>query len=150
MADAYEGNPLGGFLVLCLGVALAEAIYARRASPMFGTHAFWLTVGMISLIVGGPIYAYELDLLRYTPLIGANVAAPVALACFARIVLQTDPFPIVPRHRRSRLGTGGIGAADAIVFDERRPKYALRTARDAESTSGPALLLSRKPSVGAS
>ena len=34
VATAYEGNVLGGFLVLCLGIALAETIYARRASPM--------------------------------------------------------------------------------------------------------------------
>jgi hypothetical protein len=149
-ATAYEGNPLGGFLVLCLGIALAEAIYARRASPMFGTQAFWLTVGVVSLIVGGPIYAYELGFIGRMPLVGANVAAPLALACFARVTIQTDPLPIDPRPRGSRSNAGRFRIADAIVFDERRPKYALRTAHDAASTGRAALLLSRKRSGEAS
>ncbi|HWM50726.1 MAG TPA: hypothetical protein VNO76_05175 [Thermoplasmata archaeon] len=148
-AAAYEGNPLGGFLVLCLGFALAEAIYARRASPMFGTQAFWLTVGVVSLFVGGPVYAYELDFLRYAPLVGGNLAAPLALVCFARVALQTDPFPIGPRPRRGRSVAGGVGVTDAIVFEERRPKYALRTAQDAASTGRAALLVSRKRTADA-
>ncbi len=91
VAAAYEGNVLGGFLVLCLGVALAETIYARHASPMFAAHAFWMGVGVVSLIVAGPVYVYELELLGQAPLVGANVAAPLALACFARVALLTDP-----------------------------------------------------------
>src|SRR2546430_1394909 len=79
VATAYEGNVLGGFLVVCLGIALGETIYARHASPMFATHAFWLSLGVISLIVAGPIYTYELDFLGRTPLAGANLAAPLAL-----------------------------------------------------------------------
>jgi hypothetical protein len=117
---------------------------------MFGTHAFWLTVGVVSLIVGGPIYAYELAFFPWAPFAGANVAAPLALACFARVALQTDPFPITPRPRRTRSKAGGIGLADAIVFEEDRPKYALRTARNAASTGRPALLLSRNRSTDAS
>lgn len=145
-AAAYDGNLLGGFLVLCLGIALAEAIYARRASRMFATQAFWLTVGVVSLIVGGPIYSYELAFFAWAPFAGANVAAPLALACFARVALQTDPFPIAPRPRRARLKTGDVRIADAIVFDERRPKYALRTAQEAASAGGAALLVRRKGS----
>src|SRR5439155_335479 len=78
VATAYEGNVLGGFLVLCLGIALAETIYARRASPMFAAHAFWMGVGVVSLIVAGPVYVYELGLLGQAPLVGANIAAPLA------------------------------------------------------------------------
>src|SRR5438034_827619 len=45
-ATAYEGNVLGGFLVLCLGVALAEAIYARYSSPLLlGRHAPSMAAG---------------------------------------------------------------------------------------------------------
>src|SRR2546429_8680799 len=33
-AAAYEGNVLGGFLVVCLGIALAEAVYARYSSRL--------------------------------------------------------------------------------------------------------------------
>lgn len=142
-AAAYEGNLLGGFLVVCLGIGLAEAIYARRASGMFGTQAFWLTVGVVSLIIGGPIYAYELTFFAWASFAGANVAAPLALACFARVALQTDPFPIAPRPQRVRSNGGGIGLADAIVFEEHRPKYARRAAQDAASKGRAALLLTR-------
>ena len=149
-ALAYDGNVLGGFLVLCLGIALAEAIYARRASGMFGTQAFWLTVGVVSLIVGGPIYAYELPFFSWPSFAGANLAASIALACFARVALQTDPFPIVPKTSRSRRKAEGVGLADAVVFDERRPKYALRTAREAVAAGRAALIVHRKPSADAS
>ena len=144
VATAYEGNVLGGFLVVCLGIALGETIYARQASPMFATHAFWLSLGVISLIVAGPIYTYELDFLGRTPLAGANLAAPLALACFARVALQTDPFPISPRPPKGRTTTGGIRAADAIVFDERRPKYALRTAEQEANSGRPTLIVARE------
>src|SRR5436309_6266855 len=83
-ATAYEGNVLGGFLVLCLGIALAETIYARYSSRLLAAHSFWLGVGVIALIVAGPIYSYALEFLGQAPLVGANVAAPLALACFAR------------------------------------------------------------------
>jgi hypothetical protein len=151
VATAYDGNVLGGFLVLCLGIALAETIYARRASPMFAAQAFWMTVGVVALIVGGPIYTYELPLLQQASLGGANAAAPLALACFARVALVTDPYPISPRPSKGRSASGQIGTADAIVFDERRPKYALRTV-DEEASSGRAtLLLGRTaPRVGTS
>src|SRR5207249_620654 len=145
VATAYEGTVLGGFLVLCLGIALGETIFARHASPMFATHAFWLSVGVIALIVAGPIYTYELEFLGLTPLAGANLAAPLALACFARVALQTDPFPITPRRPKGRTTTGGIRGADAIVFDERRPKYALRTAEEEAGSDRPTLIVARDP-----
>ena len=99
---------------------------------------------MISLIVAGPIYTYELDFLGRTPLAGANLAAPLALACFARVALQTDPFPISPRPPKGRTTTGGIRAADAIVFDERHPKYALRTAEQEANSGRPTLIVARE------
>src|SRR5439155_385428 len=145
VATAYEGTVLGGFLVLCLGIALGETIFARHASPMFATHAFWLSVGVIALIVAGPIYTYELEFLGRSPLAGANLAAPLALACFARVALQTDPFPIAPRRPKGRTTTGGIRGADAIVFDERRPKYALRTAEEEAGSDRPTLIVARDP-----
>src|SRR5436305_1093073 len=144
-ATAYEGNVLGGFLVLCLGVALAEAIYARRASPMFAAHAFWMGVGVVSLIVAGPVYVYELELLGQAPLVGANLAAPLALACFARVALLTDPYRISPRPIRGRNATAQLTTSDEIVFDERRPKYALRTAEHEALSDRATLLVGRGP-----
>lgn len=144
VATAFEGNVLGGFLVLCLGYALAETIYARSASPLFAPHAFWLSVGLVALIVGGPVYTYELQVLGQESLAGANIAAPVALACFARVALQTDPFPVSPRIRRGRATNGQVREADALVFDEVRPKYARRVAHEEAAADRPTLILGRK------
>src|SRR5881628_3431209 len=127
-AAAYEGNALGGFLVLCLGIALAETIYARYSSRLLAAHSFWLGVGVIALIVAGPVYTYELEFLGEASLAGANLASPIALACFALVAVQADPFPIARRPSKGQAKLGTLPASDAIVFEEIRPKYALRTA----------------------
>lgn len=139
-ATAYEGNALGGFLVLCLGIALAETIYARYSSRLLAAHSFWLGVGVVALIVAGPVYAYELEFLGEAPLAGANLASPIALACFALVAVQADPFSIAPRPSKGRTKSGALPPSDAIVFEEVRPKYALRTAHE-ESSGGRATLI---------
>jgi len=140
VGTAYDGNVLGGFLVLCLGIALAETIYARYSSRLLAAHSFWLGVGVVALIVAGPVYAYELEFLGEAPLAGANLASPIALACFALVALQADPFSISPRPTKGQTKPGVLPASDAIIFEEIRPKYALRTARE-ESSSGRATLI---------
>lgn len=144
VADAFGAHILGGFLVFCLGLALAETIYIRAVSRMFAPHAFWTAVGVVALIVGGPIYAYELQILGLPPLAGANIAAPVGLACFARVALKTDPFPVSPRPRRGRTALGRLSIG-AIVFDEVRPKYALRVVHE-EASTRPTLVVGRRTS----
>jgi hypothetical protein len=148
-ATAYDGNAVGGFLVVCLGVALAESIYARTTSRLLGTHAFWLSFGIVVLIVAGPVYAYEVEVLRQAPVSGANLASPIALACFALVAVQGDPFRIVSRPAKGRTNPGRLASGDAFVFEETRPKYAFRTARD-ESLGGRAtLVIGRTPPVAA-
>src|SRR5207245_3031918 len=93
-ATAYDGNAVGGFLVVCSGIARPESIYARITSRLLGPHAFWLILGVVSLIIAGRVYSYELDVLRGTPLAGANIASPIALAAFALVALLEDPLPI--------------------------------------------------------
>src|SRR5881409_1640149 len=150
VATAYEGNVLGGFLVLCLGVALAEAIYARYSSRLLGPHSFWLSVGVVALIVAGPVYAYELEFLGEASLAGANLASPIALACFALVAFQSDPFSIAPRPAKGGTKAGTLPASDAVVFEEIRPKYALRTAHEESSAGRTTLILGRHaPSMAA-
>jgi len=150
VATAYEGNVLGGFLVLCLGVALAEAIYARYSSRLLAPHSFWLAVGVVALIVAGPVYAYELEFLGEASLAGANLASPIALACFALVAVQSDPFKIAPRPVKGGTKAGTLPASDAIVFEENRPKYALRTAHEESSSGRTTLILGRHaPSMAA-
>jgi len=140
VATAYEGHVLGGFLVLCLGIALAETVYARYSSRLLAAPSFWLGVGVVALIVAGPVYAYELEYLGQTPLAAANLASPIALACFAFVAVQADPFSITSRPSKGQTKPGSLPPSDAIIFEEIRPKYALRTAHE-ESSSGRATLI---------
>lgn len=144
-ATAYDGNLLGGFLVLCLGVALAESTYARLTSRLLAAHSFWLGLGVISLIVAGPMYVYELQLLGQRPLDGANPAAPIALACFALVALQADPFPLSRPLKRGPAPPRGLRAGDLVVFDEVRAKYAMRAAHEEAALDRPTLIVSRNP-----
>ena len=150
-ATAYEGNVLGGFLVVCLGIALAETVYARYSSRLLAAHSFWLGVGIIALIVAGPVYAYELEFLGEASLAGANLGSPIALACFALVAVQADPYPIAPRPSKGPTKPGRLPASDAIVFEEIRPKYALRTAHEESSGGRATLILGRTaPAMSAS
>ncbi len=145
VATAYDGNAAGGFLVVCLGIALAESIYARVTSRLLGTHAFWLSLGIVLLIVAGPIYAYEVEVLRETSLAGANLASPIALACFALAAVQADPFRIASRPPKGRTNPGKLPSGDAFVFEETRPKYAFREAHEESSSGRATLVISRTP-----
>src|SRR5207245_7753620 len=144
-ATAYDGNAAGGFLVVCIGIALAESIYARATSRLLGTQAFWLILGIVSLIIAGPVYWYEVDVLRGTTLAGANIASPIALACFALVALQADPFPISIRPARGRTGPGRIPSGDAIAFEETRPNYAVHAARGESADGRATLVIGRTP-----
>src|SRR5207244_6379791 len=79
-AAAYEGNVLGGFLVVCLGIALAETVYARYSSRLLAAHSFWLGGGVIAMLVAGPGYAYQRELLGEPRPARAHLPPPTALA----------------------------------------------------------------------
>src|SRR5206468_3505758 len=114
-------------------------------------HSFWLGVGVIALIVAGPVYAYELEFLGEASLAGANLASPIALACFALVAVQADPFPIAPHPSKRQTKPGTLPTSDAIVFEEIRPKYALRTAHEESSGGRPTLIFGRTaPAMAAS
>src|SRR5438093_10710006 len=54
---AYEGNVLGGFRVVCLGIALAERVYARYSSGWLAAHSVCLGADVMPLTVAGPVHA---------------------------------------------------------------------------------------------
>ena len=144
VSHAYAPNLLGAFLILCLGLALAEAVYRRMTSALFGAEAFWLVAGVAVLIIGGPIYALEFQDLGLLQSAGSNVAAPAALALFALVLLHADPFAGAhPRPAHRWTGTSVPPARTAIVFDEARPKYALDSAARASARGQPVLVLGR-------
>jgi len=147
---AYDLSPLGVFLVASLALALAESIYTRMTSALLAADAFWLSVGVVALLIGGPVYAVELENLVGVTASGSNVGAPVALAAFALVAFHADPYPLAGQARRGRWsGTSELARGQAYVFDETRPTYALRSARRAASGGRPTLLLGRSlPPVG--
>ena len=147
VTNAYAPGFLGAFLILCLGVALAEAVYERMTSALFAADAFWLVAAVSVLIIGGPIYALEFQDLGILQSAGSNVAAPVALALFALVLFHWEPFPgPSPRHARRWTGTSVPGLRTATVFDEARPKYALDAAERASARGQPVLVLARESS----
>ena len=144
MQTAYEGNLLGGYLVLCLGLALAETVYARLTSRLYAAQSFWLSLGVVALIVGGPIYTYELQALALPITAGANFATPLALAAFALVTLQADPVPASTRLARSRWsGPSALRGGEPIVFEETRPKYAVRAATMEAARGRPTMVIAR-------
>ena len=152
-APAFEPNLLGAFLIVCLGVALAEPVYERMTSALFAEDAFWLVAAVVALIIGGPIYALEFQDLGILPSAGWNVAAPVALALFAVVLFHSDPFPARGSRRTAAwTATPIVAPGSAIVFDETRPKYALELAARAATQGQPVMVLARHgpPAAGTS
>ncbi len=150
---AYEPNPLGAFLIVCLGIALAEPSYERLTSSLLAADSFWLSVGVVALIMGGPIYNYEFDTLGFTQAPGANLGAPIALAAFAYVAFHADPFAITTKSRRRKwLGASGLPSKASLVFDEERPAYALEAVRSEASQGRPVLVIARQslPSMSTS
>lgn len=144
VAHAYEPNLLGAFLIVCLGVALAEPAYERLTSGLFAADAFRLAFGVVALIVGGPIYTLEFQDLGLASTAGSNLAAPVALAVFAWVLFHAEPFTERSRPRSDRWsGVSPIPPGGAVVFDEARPKYALHLATQAADGGRPTLVIAR-------
>jgi len=142
---AYEPNPLGAFLIVCLGIALAEPVYERITSSLLAADSFWLSVGVVALIIGGPVYNYELNTLGFTQAAGSNLGAPIALAAFAYVAFHADPFPVSKRSRsRKSSATEGLPRKAALVFDEERPAYALGALQGEASRGRPALVVARQ------
>ncbi len=141
---AYDLNPLGGFLIVCLAIALAEPIFQRLTSSLYFEDALWLTGGVLALIVGGPVYTFEFEALGLGSAAGSNVVAPVALAAFAVVALRAAPYPATVRGGRHRWsGEGRLVRGMAYAFEERRPVYALQAMREGASDGRPALLIAR-------
>lgn len=146
---AYEPNLLGAFLIVCLGIALAEPVYERLTSPLMAADSFWLALGVATLIIGGPIYALEFQDLGILESAGSNVAAPVAVAFFAYVLFHADPFA-GPRLRRTRAvaASGVLDPGTTVILDETRPKYARHLAGLARSRGQAVLVVARDAATG--
>ncbi len=144
VAHAYEPNLLGAYLIVCLGVALAEPVYRRMTSALYAADGFWLAVGVVLLIVGGPIYSIEFQDLGLLQAAGSNAAAPVALGLFALVLFHSEPFAADrPSRRGSWTGPAPLKAGTTVLFEESRPMYALDLAERAADQGQPVLVLGR-------
>ncbi len=146
VAHAYEPNLLGAYLIVCLGVALAEAAYQRLTSALFASDAFVLAAAVVVLVIGGPIDSLEFQDLGLLQSAGSNAAAPVALALFALVLFHGEPFAGAKTHRAARwTADSAIPAQATVVFEETRPKYALDAGARGAAAGQAVLVLARGP-----
>lgn len=115
---------LNGYLVACLAVALAESLMSWRRSASFRRESFLLVAGTTALIIGGPVYSFELVVLGVTQLLGANPAAPVGGLLFAVAVLRASPLPFRGREPAPDVEIPWSIPAGTYLVEETRPKYA--------------------------
>lgn len=138
---AYDLNPVGGYLGICLAIALAEPIYEKMTSRLYSRHAEWLTLAVLVLIVGGPVYTIEFTTLGLPVAEGATLLAPAALALFAVATLGTAPYRGALPHGGREWNEQGRLPRGLIVFDEARPAYAFDELSREGAEGRPALLL---------
>ncbi len=139
---------VNGYLILCLGVGLAESLAVWRRSPGRAREAFPLVAGSIALIVGGPAYAFELAVLGFTDLTGTNLAVPVAGALFAAAMATGNPIRfqgLVPEGPRL---VPWMVPPGVYLVAEARPKYA-QALFLAGSHESPALAILSEPESSA-
>lgn len=143
-AYAYDLNPLGGYVGICLAIALAEPFYEKMTSSLYSRQAEWLILAVLVLIVGGPVYTIEFTALGLPVAEGANLVAPAALALFAVVALRTAPYPAAsPLRRGGSREPGLLPSGKTFVFDEARPAYAFDALAREAAHGRAALLVSR-------
>lgn len=115
---------LNAYLVACLAIALAEALASRRRDAPLQREASFLAMGTITLIVGGPVYSFELVVLGITGLLGANPAAPIGGGLFALALFRANPLPFAGREPRPTVQIPWSIPPGTYLVEETRPKYA--------------------------
>lgn len=141
---------LNGYLVTCLGIALAESLARWRRSVAFRRESFLLVAGTVALIIGGPIYSFELVVLGITDLLGANPAAPIGGALFSLALLRSNPVPFLGHEPQREVRIPWTVPPGTYLVEETRPKYAEAMAL---ASRGPTLALvseqsSSSPTLG--
>ena len=115
---------LNSFLVACLGIALAEALALRFRSRVHRREAYLVVLGVLVLIVAGPMYRFEAILTGLPDLNGANWAAPVAGACFAVGLRLGDALRVRGRASAPAMAIPWPVPSGFLLVSEARPKYA--------------------------
>ena len=119
-------SSLNAYPVVCLAVALGEALAAWRRSPYRRKELSWAVMGLTVLIVGGPVYGFELTILGLTKLVGTNLGVPVAAVFFALGLWRSNPLPF-RGHPLPSVEVPWQVPPGVYFLDERRPTYAEAT-----------------------
>ncbi|HEV8595035.1 MAG TPA: hypothetical protein VGR51_05850, partial [Thermoplasmata archaeon] len=85
---------------------------------------FPLVAGSAALIVAGPIYGFELVVLRFSDFAGTNLAVPIAGALFAVAMGHANPLAFRGRTPEGARRIPWTVPGGAYLVDEARPKYA--------------------------
>ena len=144
--QAYTDPALSSFFAVCFAVGLAEALYVRMSSPVLASEATWIGVGIVLLILAGPLMTVELDALGLPSAGSLILGTPPALAAFALAFARTDPFAVTDGVKRGEAWSEPsiVERGVAFVFDEARPKNLMITARREADRGRPVLILRRK------
>jgi hypothetical protein len=120
----YATYPVSIIPAMWLAFALAESIATWLHSSLKGEAAFACIVGMILLIVSGPVYSLELESVGWEHALGVIPAAPLAFAAFLWSAWKANPLtfkrPLVIANAHPPDGL----QAGLHLLDEARPKYA--------------------------
>lgn len=112
------------YLIACLAVALAESFAAFRRSRLRRREALLLVAGTVALVVGGPVYAFELAVLGFAGLAGTNLAVPVAGALFSFALLLANPLPFHGTKSEKPAKVPWSIPKGVMLLEEVRPAYA--------------------------
>ena len=118
------GVAVNAYLVLCLGIAIAEPLAVWRRFPARAREGFALALGCAALVVAGPIYGFELVVLGVTAFTGTNLAASLAGALFVVAMAGGNPLPFRGRVPEGPRRIPWMVASGAYLVEETRPKYA--------------------------
>ncbi len=144
VAIAYQTNWLSSYLVICLALALAEAIAWWRTTELHAAEAFGLVLAATVAIISGPVYSFELQFLNISAGQGANPGMPLVLALFGFVALRANALPL-PTPTAATASGGRFPAGQIAVLDEARPKYASLLAERAASAGQPTMVFGRGP-----
>jgi hypothetical protein len=130
---------LNAYPVACLAIALGESLAARRQSPHRRREAWLVVMGTVALVVGGPVYGFELTILGHAEFVGTNLAVPVAAVLYAQALRGANPLAFRGRPSASSPIPWEVSPG-VYILDEIRPTYAEATFLAAAGTR-PALAI---------
>lgn len=149
-ADGILEYPLVSLSVLsCTCIGIMEAFFGWFGGRIFRRQCFLFMLALTVLIVTGPLYAFELELLGYQSLKGAILGAPLVGGLLLASLYWADPAvdkkPSLSPSPRS-MATYRLKPGECYAISEKRPKYCYTFFRDVANAGNPSLLVTSEDS----